>query len=48
MRHMLGGQFKSQPHSQLSFGVKSICLAFFIHSQDAIKHLFSFVVETGG
>ena len=29
-------------------GVKSNCLAFFIHSQGAIKHPFSLVVENGG
>ena len=30
-------------------GVKSNCLAFFInHSQGAIKHPFSLVVEKGG
>ena len=30
-------------------GVKSNCLAFFIiHSQGAIKHPFSLIVENGG
>ena len=29
-------------------GVKSNRLAFFIHSQGAIKHPFSLVVENGG
>ena len=29
-------------------GVKSNCLAFFIHSQVAIKHPFSLFEENGG
>ena len=29
-------------------GMKSNCLAFFIHSEGAIKHLLSLVVENGG